>query len=150
MERQTDVVKDRKTLQSMIIPLWTTTTITTRMSKCSLTWLPTYLNLNEELHVGGTLHGSIIRIRCVLWPAHSLFIGVTFQNCHQIAQYSLETIPLKYIQLWPYIYIIFSNLIIVIKGCNNEWSDTLAYILLSNYIWQNFWRECSIRGQFGG
>ncbi len=46
----------------------------------TLAWLPTYSNWNKELHVGGTLHGSVIRIRCVFYPAHSLLIGVIFQN----------------------------------------------------------------------
>ncbi len=31
-------------------------------------WLPTYSNLNEERHMGETLHRSLIRIRIVHWP----------------------------------------------------------------------------------
>ncbi len=67
--------------------------------------------------------------------------------------YNLQlSIPLKHIQLCPYLYIMFSNLSVVTKGCNNELSKTMAYIVLLIYVWhiQTYCLEFSIRGQFGG
>ncbi len=67
-------------------------------------------------------------------------------------RYSLKIIPLKHIQICPHLCIIFSNLTVVQKGCNNKLSNTMAYILLLNYVWHtsNYLLECSMRGQFRG